>query len=117
MIAFTFIFSFSYFWCIQPVNNLVLSVNTFMQELILIGGIVASVVSFIANGQSQCSSTAFGKMVTALAAVFAVSAIIIQVLKVWSYLSFTGSGRLPGIFNFLFKNGEQGNAVKPSAPA
>ena len=82
-----------------------MSINTFMQELILLGSVVASIISFAVIGSSKCSGTTFGAMVTALAAVLMVSAIIIEVLKLCSYMTFTSSGRLPGIFSFLFKDG------------
>jgi hypothetical protein len=88
-----------------------------MQELIIFGSVVAAVISFSFVGISKCSDTAFGKMVTALAAAIVVSSLIIEVLKIWSFMSFTSSGKLPGIFSFLFKDGtQQGNSVKPAKP-
>ena len=87
-----------------------------MQELIIIGAVVASVISFGIVGGSECSDTAFGQMVTALAAAIIASSLIIEIIKIWSYLTFTSSGVLPGLFNCLFKDGKQGNSVKPAKP-
>ena len=102
LIAFTFLFSFSYFFCIQPINRTIMAINTVVMEVIIIGSVVAAIVSFSFVGVSKCSYTSFGKMVNALAAVIISSAFITNVLKIYTFLIFTASGSLPGIFNCLF---------------
>ena len=82
---------------------MIMAINTFMQEVIIVGAVIAAVISFTFVGVSKCGDTAFAGMVNALAAVIMVSAFIINVLKIYSFFVFTASGSLPGIFNCLFK--------------
>ena len=92
LIAFTFLYSFSFFFCIQPISKMVMSINTFMMELIIIGSVIASVIAFASVGKSKCADSAQAKMVTVLGAVLIFSGLITNLIKIFSFHTYNGTG-------------------------